>query len=274
MRDSRNTRGLECGLNCYSLCKVGCICFGWFGHCTTVGFSNSKWTFPQRYTQNLSSTIHVAVFWNARLTKHLWAGVWVKLSKSLKNVLLFFGPDTVKECVPKWNLHASINLCSTRQKQRFAMFSYVVGHWFYLGKTNFIAVPKPEKIKHTFHRLWGFTLDMLEVDGGLRTQSRPKVGFICFLGSDISKYLVFPTKDSHLQVHTYKAIVSLNKKTVSCDAGLITHLWVGVRARLSKSLEVGVACLFWFVHCKHVDFASTNQHLQGETYNTLVLLCM
>tara|TARA_B100000768_G_scaffold76434_1_gene72902 strand:- start:39 stop:263 length:225 start_codon:yes stop_codon:yes gene_type:complete len=45
-------------------------------------------------------------------------------------------------------------------------------------KTNFFTDPEPTKpIKPTFYRLWGFMLDMFEVDGGLKAQSLSKVVF-------------------------------------------------------------------------------------------------
>ena len=50
--------------------------------------------------------------------------------------------------------------------------------WFYVMKTNFFTDPKPTKpIKPTFYRLWGFMLDMFELDGGLKAQSLSKVVF-------------------------------------------------------------------------------------------------
>ena len=57
-----------------------------------------------------------------------------------------------------------------------------------MGKTNSVTHPEPKKtIKPTFCRLWGFTLDAFEPDGGLKAQSLPKVEFMFFPGSDISK---------------------------------------------------------------------------------------
>ena len=50
--------------------------------------------------------------------------------------------------------------------------------WLYVMKTNFFTDPKPTKpIKQTFRRLWGFILDMLELDGVLNAQSLSKVVF-------------------------------------------------------------------------------------------------
>ena len=41
-----------------------------------------------------------------------------------------------------------------------------------MGKTNLFTHPEPKKpIKPTLCRLWGFTLDAFEVDGGLKTES-------------------------------------------------------------------------------------------------------
>ena len=41
-----------------------------------------------------------------------------------------------------------------------------------MGKTNLCTHPEPKKtIKHTFCRLWRFTLDVFELDGGLKTES-------------------------------------------------------------------------------------------------------
>ena len=41
-----------------------------------------------------------------------------------------------------------------------------------MGKTNLFTHPEPKKqIKPTFCRLWGFTLDVFELDGGLKTES-------------------------------------------------------------------------------------------------------
>ena len=41
-----------------------------------------------------------------------------------------------------------------------------------IEKTHLFTHPEPKKqIKQTFCRLWGFTLDAFEVDGGLKTES-------------------------------------------------------------------------------------------------------
>ena len=41
-----------------------------------------------------------------------------------------------------------------------------------MGKTNLFTHPEPKKqIKPTFCRLWRFTLDAFELDGGLKTES-------------------------------------------------------------------------------------------------------
>ena len=82
--------------------------------------------------------------------------------------------------------------------------------WLYVMKTNFFTDPKPTKpIKPTFCRLWGFTLDAFELDGGLKTESLWKVGFIGFIGSGTTQKLVFPSKSQHFQSGTYKTLVLL-----------------------------------------------------------------
>ena len=41
-----------------------------------------------------------------------------------------------------------------------------------MGKTNLFTHPEPKKqTKPTFCRLWGFTLDAFELDGGLKNES-------------------------------------------------------------------------------------------------------
>ena len=50
--------------------------------------------------------------------------------------------------------------------------------WLHVMKTNFLTDPIPTKpIKPTSNRLWGFMLDMFELDGGLKAQSLSKVVF-------------------------------------------------------------------------------------------------
>ena len=50
--------------------------------------------------------------------------------------------------------------------------------WLYVMRTNFFTDPKPTKpIKPTFYRLWGFMLDMFELDAGMKAQSLFKVVF-------------------------------------------------------------------------------------------------
>ena len=64
-----------------------------------------------------------------------------------------------------------------------------------MGKTNLFTHPESNKpMKQTFCRLWGFTLDAFEVDGGLRTESLWKVGFIGLIGSGTTQKLVFLAK--------------------------------------------------------------------------------
>ena len=71
--------------------------------------------------------------------------------------------------------------------------------WLHVVKTNFSTAPKPTKpIKPTFYRLWGFMLDMFELDGGLKAQSLSKVVFSEMRDSQMGKTNLFthpkPTK--------------------------------------------------------------------------------
>ena len=64
--------------------------------------------------------------------------------------------------------------------------------WLYVMKTNFFKDPKPTKpIKPTFYRLWGFMLDMFELDGGLKAQSLSKVVFSEMRDSQMRKTNLF-----------------------------------------------------------------------------------
>ena len=79
-----------------------------------------------------------------------------------------------------------------------------------MGKTNLFTHREPkQQIKPTFCRLWGFTLDAFELDGGLKTESLWKVGFIGFIGSGTTQKFVFPSKSQHFQSGTYKTLVLL-----------------------------------------------------------------
>ena len=59
------------------------------------------------------------------------------------------------------------------------------------GKPTYSHIPNQQKlIKLTFCRLWGFVLDAFELDGGLKTESLWKVGFIGFVGLGANRTLV------------------------------------------------------------------------------------
>ena len=77
-----------------------------------------------------------------------------------------------------------------------------------MGKTNLFTHPEPKKlIKQTFCGLSGFMLDAFGLDGGLKTESLWKVGFIGFIGSGTTQKLVFRCKSQHFQSATYKTLV-------------------------------------------------------------------
>ena len=97
---------------------------------------------------------------------------------------------------------------------------------------------------------------MFELDGGLKSQSLRKVGFICFLGSDISRQLIFPTRIQYLQMDTstYK-ILKLHKTlfpakrdsqhTFGLECGLDSpSLW-----KLASFIFVGVRALQKRIFC-------------------------
>ena len=57
-------------------------------------------------------------------------------------------------------------------------YPILLDFWLYVRRTNFFTDPKPTRpMKPTFYRLWGFMLDMFELDGGLKAQSLSKVVF-------------------------------------------------------------------------------------------------
>ena len=84
-----------------------------------------------------------------------------------------------------------MNQCSIRQEQCVAIL-YCWIFWLYVMKTNFFTGPKPTKpIKPTFYGLWGFMLDMFELDGGLKAQSLSKVVFSEMRDSQMGKTNLF-----------------------------------------------------------------------------------
>ena len=73
--------------------------------------------------------------------------------------------------------------------------------WLYVMKTNFFTDPKPTKpIKPTFYRLWGFMLDMFELDGGLKAQSLSKVVFSEMRDSQMGKTNLFTHPEPKKQI--------------------------------------------------------------------------
>ena len=119
-----------------------------------------------------------------------------------------------------------------------------------MGTTNLFTPPETKKqIKPTFCGLWGFTLDAFEVDGGLKTESLWKVGFIGFVGSGTTLKLVFLSKSENPERYVQNLSSTLHV-AVFWEEGLRKHLWVRVPVKLSKSLGSWFCWFFWFWHCK------------------------
>ena len=115
-------------------------------------------------------------------------------------------------------------------------------------KTNFSTAPKPTKpIKPTFYRLWRFMLDAFELDGGLKTESLWKVGFIGLFGSGTTQKLVFPSKSQHFQSGTYKTLVLVYMLLFAEKRDSRNTFGLGCGANSQSHWEI------WFVGCFSSD---------------------
>ena len=95
----------------------------------------------------------------------------------------------------------------------------------YVMRTNFFTGPKPTKpIKPTFYRLWGFMLDMFELDGGLKAQSLSKVVFSEMRDSQMEKTHLFTHPEPKKKMkRTFRRLLGFMLDAFEVDTGLRTE---------------------------------------------------
>ena len=104
-------------------------------------------------------------------------------------------------------------------------YPILLDFWLYVMKTNFFTDPKPTKpIKPTFYRLWGFMLDMFELDGGLKAQSLFKVVFSEMRDSQMEKTHLFTHPEPKKQIKpTFCRLWGFTLDAFELDGGLKTE---------------------------------------------------
>ena len=148
------------------------------------------------------------------------------------------------------------------------LLPYLVDFLLYVMRTNFFTGPKPTKpIKPIFYRLWGFMLDMFELDGGLKAQKLR-----------VSPKWCFPRCGTHKWGKpTYSHIPNQQNQQNQLFVDFGDLCWTRLKWMVGWKLKVSekfVYWFYWFGHHTKVGFPSKSQHFQGDTYKTLVRLYM